>query len=596
MNSFNATREESASYSRSCTSNKQYAIKNENLRRNNQQKSPTHVKCMKIDEANGLNVIEKTLHTTKISPTVTINQEASRACKVVEKSTHNIFQIKRKSPKTSRKQKCHYNYEVVTKQQENTEFENLKSTCKEKTYHYKFEDLPTDPLEHICTYLNDKDKLNLISADARLSTAIGNSTTVLHKFKIIVNQETISSVLANQNLQIVPLKNLSIDFEGLNTSEGPLCVVNLFKNSIEHLELENAKFRNFDQFNSLFNGLSNLKSIILKKCSVDQHINKTLPTLSTLKTISLDKCNDNIFKALSSQVYTEKLTIRNDDWTWNGFPHEIVNDMLFNCINMKHLVLIGNGTGSFFDSDNFSFKLQALDTTMITFHWYVGIKNGRTSFLQTQKGTLKELTIHKLPFDFDGGKVLKYIIEEMNLNKFYYGKTPLILDGKKQDVYGFEANEIQITSAFEMLQQFPCIKFFRFVLCETDIASDEVEKRVNPPTKLFENLEEFEVVDKSRYRGTLGVFLGLFKKMRNIRKLTLITQDRNINTLLEEFLRFMPHLNEIYITSKVARVTERFKIINRFVPNLNKISVAPQYLEEAHTTFQNIQICETVEN
>ena len=133
------------------------------------------------------------------------------------------------------------------------------------------------------------------------------------------------------------------------------------------------------------------------------------------------------------------------------------------------------------------------------------------------------------------------------------------------------------------------------MLCETDIASDEVEKNVNPPTDLFMNLEEFEVVDKSRYRGTLGVFLGLFKNMRNIRKLTLITQDRNINTLLEEFLRFMPYLREIYITSKVARATERFKIINRFVPNLNKISVAPQYLEEAKKTFRNVQVYETVE-
>jgi len=71
------------------------------------------------------------------------------------------------------------------------------------------------------------------------------------------------------------------------------------------------------------------------------------------------------------------------------------------------------------------------------------------------------LTIHKLPFDFDGGKVLKYIIEEMGLQKFYYGKIPLILNGRKQDVKEFEANEIQITSTYEMFRQFPSKYYLR---------------------------------------------------------------------------------------------------------------------------------------
>lgn len=232
-------------------------------------------------------------------------------------------------------------------------------------------------------------------------------------------------------------------------------MIKLFKDSLHNLNLENAKFKNFDEFNDHLGALLNLKELSLDKCSLDQFCSKALHPLTSLKITYFNKCNDNMFKALANQTSMEKMTIRNDDWTWNGFPHDIVNDILFNCKNIKHLVLIGSGTGSFFDSDNFSFKLRVLDTTMITFHWYVGIKNGRVSFLDTQKGFLKELTIHKLPFDFDGGKVLKYIIEEMGLDKFYYGKTPLILGGKKQAVREFEANEIQITSSLEMLRQFP---------------------------------------------------------------------------------------------------------------------------------------------
>jgi len=112
---------------------------------------------------------------------------------------------------------------------------------------------------------------------------------------------------------------------------------------------------------------------------------------------------------------------------------------------------------------------------------------------------------------------------------------------------------------------------------------------------LFKYLEEFEVVDNSRYRGTLGVYLGLFKNLKNIKKLTLITQDRNINTLLGEFLRHMCQLNEIYITSKAPRATERFNIIDKFVPNLAKISVASQYVEEARIKFRNAKVYEILE-
>ena len=131
----------------------------------------------------------------------------------------------------------------------------------------------------------------------------------------------------------------------------------------------------------------------------------------------------------------------------------------------------------------------------------------------------------------------------------------------------------------------PAITSFCFVISETDIASDAIERIINPRTHLFDGLREFEIVDNSKYRSTLGVFLGLFKNIRNIRKLILRTQDRNINVLLEEFLPHMSQLNEIYLTSTAPRATERFLIIKSFVPNLIKISVAPQYVEEAKLIF-----------
>ena len=89
------------------------------------------------------------------------------------------------------------------------------------------------------------------------------------------------------------------------------------------------------------------------------------------------------------------------------------------------------------------------------------------------------------------------------------------------------------------------------------------------------------MIDKSRYRGTLGVFLGLFKHLKNIKKLSFFTQDRNINVLLEECLPYMSTLSEITLTSKAPRSADRFKIIKNNAQHLNKINVAPQYADEA---------------
>ena len=281
------------------------------------------------------------------------------------------------------------------------------------------------------------------------------SRSILRKFKIKVNNHNIDRLLKHRPLDRVPVINLSIDLQGIDSIQKYLILLNKFKGSIEHFEVKNADFKSYNEFYDFFINIPNLETLSLEKCKIRFIGNEIFPQIPYLESMFFEKCNDNIFKTLQNQASVRTITIRNDDWTWNGFPHEIFNQMAINSKKLKKIVFIGSGTGSFFDSDDISFKIEILDTTMITFHWYVGIKNGRVSFLKSQLGHLKELTIHKLPFDFDGGKVLKYIIEEMNLDKFYYGKIPLILNGRKQDVKDFEANEIQITSTYEMFRQFP---------------------------------------------------------------------------------------------------------------------------------------------
>lgn len=254
----------------------------------------------------------------------------------------------------------------------------------------------------------------------------------------------------------IPFKKLRISgFEGstimrINTIE-----------SIEDVTLVQLELSNI----SILGTIPNLKSITLDHCTIKNSSSK-LQFMEKLTNLSLLGPRTVSFLSLFTQQRNLKsITLENHDWTWNGFKHEHLNTIL-TAFPVERLCLIGNGTGSYFD---FGFELPynnltTIDTSMITFHWYVGIRTERTNFLALHKGILKNLTIHELPYDFDGGRVLKYICDKMNLDKFVYKKTTLINNGSKVVEVGdtIEFTEIQITSAYEIVQQFKCIFIFLF--------------------------------------------------------------------------------------------------------------------------------------
>jgi len=122
-------------------------------------------------------------------------------------------------------------------------------------------------------------------------------------------------------------------------------------------------------------------------------------------------------------------------------------------------------------------------------------------------------------------------------------------------------------------------------LTQTDVDSSEIERVINPLTDVFLNAEILVVIDESGYRQILGIFLGLFKNFRHIKTLKIYSPDRNINVLLQEFLPRMTSLTEIYIDSKAPRVEGRFNTIRVNVPELKKLWVDPEYVEQAKAFF-----------
>jgi len=73
---------------------------------------------------------------------------------------------------------------------------------------------------------------------------------------------------------------------------------------------------------------------------------------------------------------------------------------------------------------------------------------------------IKSLTIPDFPVDFNGGKVMKFIIECMNLDYFQCKSTILISDMRKNFVGEISVSGNQISSFYEMLRQYICKYFF----------------------------------------------------------------------------------------------------------------------------------------
>ena len=98
---------------------------------------------------------------------------------------------------------------------------------------------------------------------------------------------------------------------------------------------------------------------------------------------------------------------------------------------------------------------------------------------------------------------------------------------------------------------------------------------------LFTCCKELEIEDRSNYETLLVMFTGLYKNFRNIRKLTIISPDLEINSVLEECLPEFTHLNEIYLDCEVPNSMQRLQLIRDFAPNVKKLSINEENVNDA---------------
>lgn len=223
--------------------------------------------------------------------------------------------------------------------------------------------------------------------------------------------------------------------------------------SLEVLKLENFNFNNGNEFYEILRNFKFLKSLRLKKCELYNFNANFKNFLPNLIEILLEKSNFNFLTVAKSFKSLQSVEIVNHDQTFSGFCHDRFNKLLEALPNIKTLTFDGDGTSSYFDNSNFPFKIQKLNVDTFTFDF--SSQSPRISFLKSQQGFLKDLRMKNLPNDDDGGEIIKFIIDEMNLRNFYYRNVALIKDGRKNaKVDEIWMSESQIKAGMELMKQF----------------------------------------------------------------------------------------------------------------------------------------------
>lgn len=280
----------------------------------------------------------------------------------------------------------------------------------------------------------------------------------MRKFNLILDgkQILINPDDNNDSILNIPIKKLTIRY--WNVPEAKTIIlrrIKHFRKSITDVIFESCTFENPFDLLTIFQTLPEITSVTFKNSMIDNfELKAEIPKIATLKSVSINDSDEYIYKFFENQISIERFAIGSFNRSLHGFHHEIFNDMVRTLPNINHFVFTGRGTVAYFDRTDYPFQVEKLEVESITFNWYVGIKSARNNFLNSQRKKLRELKIKQLPYDFDGGKILRFIIQKMDLKNFYYGDIPLILNWKKQDVKHISADETQILALFEMLQLF----------------------------------------------------------------------------------------------------------------------------------------------
>lgn len=410
------------------------------------------------------------------------------------------------------------------------------------------------------------------------------------KFKINyddkINKLSIHSINKFNNIsdivsiEIINLNDLKIFYKILNNNINTLTSITLTCCRFDSSSIS-LSFKNILLLIKLY------KNNFPLKFNYTDDLSFSLNNLQNLRDISFEYCNDYTFKLFEFQEKIKKISVKSDISTFKGFSHKYF-DKILQSNKIKHVTMLGMGTGEYFTFNNLTFDIETLNTSYLTYNY--NDKNNRKKYFEVKYGYLKNLTIHHFPFDFDGGNILKYIIEEMNLISFNYRNISLIKNKIKQPVYEFESSEHHITSIYEMCKQFNTITKITLNLNKSDVSRDRILMEIcnNSNLNIFNNLTTLIVNDNSENVYLLKIFVSFIKQMKNIKKIVINTQDPEINNLLIFLdLKNLKDLEDVTLISSVSNYIHRLNTIKNNVPNLKKLTINAKYIYESKKIFND---------
>lgn len=234
-----------------------------------------------------------------------------------------------------------------------------------------------------------------------------------------------------------------------------------FQNSLIKLKLVGVIFGESFFFESIFDVLKNLRHLEVSECQIST-TDLDYGYHSSLRSITITKSSSDFLKLFPKCLESFKYI----DDNRNGHDTEFYWELQYflkSARNIGQLTLVGSKTALFFTQKEFNFKLKNLDAHSLTYSTTQDVNIPRIKFLDSQKEYLRELKLTELPHDYDGGVVLKFIFEEMNLDKFDYGNTTLIVNSRKVNfIDEVIFSEIQVKAGLELMRQFPGEILFQF--------------------------------------------------------------------------------------------------------------------------------------
>jgi hypothetical protein len=249
----------------------------------------------------------------------------------------------------------------------------------------------------------------------------------------------------------VIIDGVNLDYQNLLIKK----MLKFYRNSIERLTLTAITFDSSQDFCGLMKLFINLRQISLLHVTIKTNNAKCQLLLPRLKSIEIELHSPVNSKAIC-EIFKHNESIEMVKIS-KSFILSSVDEFLKSLPNLNHLTMNDVGTVDFFTRPKLPISVEKLEA--LAFGFYTASFIPRTEVLESQMGKLKELTLTMLPFDNDGGKVLKFIIEKMNLRQFWCDENELIKNYARQNVKELQFNNDQIGAGVEMMKQFKSKSF-----------------------------------------------------------------------------------------------------------------------------------------